>query len=150
VPAPRETELVWVEAGDPSLAEAAELRYRVLYEPFGVARDEMWRQEEPGVLHLLAVGGERLEGYGCLIDRGREGQLRQLAVDPDARGRGIGSALLAELLTEAARRDIRLVWCHARVKHEAFYARAGFEALGGEFPSGATGLPHRRMERILG
>ncbi len=140
-------ELVWVEAGDARLAEAAGLRFRVLYEPFGVARDEMWRQAEPGVRHLLAVRDGRIAGYGCLIERGSEGQLRQLAVESESRGRGIGSAMLEELVAEVGRRRIRLVWCNARVPYEEFCARAGFATVSEQFPSGATELPHVRMER---
>jgi GNAT superfamily N-acetyltransferase len=142
-------ELVWLERGDLRLSNAAELRYQVLYEPFGVARSEMWDQDEPGIHHLLALDGDRVLGYGCLVERGGEGQVRQLAVEPAARRGGVGGALLDELVAAAARRGIERVWSNVRVPFVGFYERAGFEACGGTFRYGATGLPHVRMERPL-
>ena len=56
-----------------------------------------------------------------------------MATAPDARGRGLGAALLAACLHHARDRGGRRVWCNARVTAEGFYLRAGFVAEGARF-----------------
>jgi ribosomal protein S18 acetylase RimI-like enzyme len=140
-------------AASPLLAKAADLRFRVLYAPFGVQRDG-WVDdpEEPGFRHLLALAGERLVGYGRLIVAldGATAQIRQVCVEPAWQRRGIGSALVRACVDQARAEGVALVWLNARTTALALYERAGFAATGHEFISPATGIPHRRMELPLG
>jgi GNAT superfamily N-acetyltransferase len=138
---------VWLDPDDELMAEADELRYRALLEPFGVEPVGAWSAEGEDVRHLGAVESGRLVGYGCLVAESGSGRLRQLAVEESCRGRGIGSALVERLVDAAEQLGLRPVWLHARVAYESFYRRRGFAPIGGTFPYGATGLPHVRMER---
>jgi predicted GNAT family N-acyltransferase len=128
-------------------AEAAEVRYRVLHEPFGVARDDEWHDDDPASEHIVAISNDgNVVGYARLITRGVEAQIRQVAVALDWQRSGVGSALVAALVSQALEHGVRDVWLNARVPAIGFYERLGFEALGEVFPTGKTGLPHRRME----
>jgi GNAT superfamily N-acetyltransferase len=60
-------------------------------------------------------------------------RLRGMATAPEARGRGVGAALLAACVEHARARGGRRVWCNARVTAEGFYLRAGFVPEGGRF-----------------
>eukprot|EP00798_Chlamydomonas_sp_ICE-L_P003155 gene3155-13168_t len=66
---------------------------------------------------------------------GRYQELRTLIVDPNARGKGIGSALVEELLTGVKAGDE--VWCTTVSRNMDFYFRLGFEqmAVDEELPS---------------
>lgn len=112
--------------------------------------------DDPATLHLAAVIDDALVGV-CCIAPDRSGppserdhwRVRGMAVLPEVRGRGIGTALLAGLLDHAREGGADLVWCNARVRAVTLYERAGFTATGGVFDIPDIG-PHLRMERTEG
>jgi len=61
---------------------------------------------EPNVERWGAYDGSRLVGLVALEVHGRHGLVRSLAVAPEARGRGLATALVARALVEAGRRDL--------------------------------------------
>jgi N6-L-threonylcarbamoyladenine synthase/protein kinase Bud32 len=68
-------------------------------------------------------------GYAGLMEVDDEGHLLNLAVRRDARGKGIGSALLAAVFGEAERRGLERLTLEVRPSNataRALYARAGF------------------------
>lgn len=76
-------------------------------------------------------------------------QLRGMAVAPDRRGRGIGSAVLRAILRHVRHHGGGLVWCNARVPARSLYEHAGFEAVGEPFDLELIG-PHIVMARRVG
>ena len=77
---------------------------------------ELWeesrRGEESGYLFLVAREDEAVLGYACFGPRSlTQGtfDLYWIAVDPEAQGKGIGSALMARTEEEVRRRGGRLV-----------------------------------------
>ncbi|MGM1028718.1 MAG: ribosomal protein S18-alanine N-acetyltransferase [Actinomycetota bacterium] len=79
--------------------------------------------------YIIAVDGEgRALGYAGLRAVGVEGDVQTIAVAEAARGRGIGRALLAELLAEAERRGVRELFLEVRADNPA--ARALYESVG--------------------
>ncbi len=75
----------------------------------------------------------RALGYAGLRAVGVEGDVQTIAVEADARGRGIGRALLAELLVEAARRGVRELFLEVRADNpvaRSLYASVGFHEIG--------------------
>lgn len=144
------TSLLYVDVGDPFLREAAALRHAVLLEPFGVDAEDDWDDEDPHSTHLVAVEDGVVVGYARLIAMpDGSARIRQVAVEPSRQRSGIGSSLVRELVGQARRRAVPLVWLEARIPAIAFYERLGFASLPGVFPSGKTGLPHVRMEQPL-
>lgn len=76
--------------------------------------------------------GEPL-GYAGLSTAGGEADVQTVAVRRDAQGRGVGAALLAELLAEARRRGCASVTLDVRAddpRARALYARFGFAEIG--------------------
>jgi GNAT superfamily N-acetyltransferase len=71
-------------------------------------------------------------------------RIRAMAVSPDRRGHGIGSAVLAALVDHVRRRGGALAWCNARTPARGLYARAGFRPVGNEFALDDIG-PHVTM-----
>ena len=65
---------------------------------------------------------------------------------PDARGRGIGTEILAALLQTADAASATRVWCNARTPAVNLYRRAGFTTISDEFEIEGIG-PHYVMER---
>ncbi|MFN2450946.1 MAG: GNAT family N-acetyltransferase [Candidatus Dormibacteria bacterium] len=72
----------------------------------------------------------------------RAGQFRAVAVDGDGQRRGVGRALMAEVVAEARRLGMEVLWAKGRDSAWPFYERLGFQVVGEPFRTRATGLPH--------
>jgi predicted GNAT family N-acyltransferase len=68
-----------------------------------------------------------------------------MAVVDDARGKGVGRALLQFLENEARRRGAKRFTLNAQVSACRFYEKAGYHAVGSDFDD--AGIPHVRMDR---
>jgi predicted GNAT family N-acyltransferase len=135
-------------ASGPAEVEAAlELRYRVFCEEQGVTRAGDQDGLDPDALHLLAFDGERLVGTCRLLFDGGMARLGRMAVEPDARGHGIGAEILAAAEQESRAAGAERIRLHAQAAARSLYARGGFEARGDEFVE--EGIPHIAMEKRL-
>jgi GNAT superfamily N-acetyltransferase len=119
-------------ANDPEFEAYYALRWSVLRAPWnqppGSEKDEF----EGEAIHLAAW-----DDLGKLVAVGRlhriagnQGQIRYMAVEPDAQGRGIGKALLQELELRAIAEGIIEIFLNAREEAVRFYKQAGYEMLG--------------------
>lgn len=93
-------------------------------------------------LHAVAVDAEgRTLGTGRLLP---DGHIGRMAVLREARGRGVGSALLQALTSAAVRSGHRHLLLNAQRAAVPFYARHGFHVCGAEFLE--AGIVHLPME----
>jgi len=77
--------------------------------------------------------GAQVVGHGVLWRIGPEAELANLAVAPEAQGRGIAGALLDHLLDEAERDGVRTVFLEVRASNAAalaLYQGRGFRQVG--------------------
>jgi ribosomal protein S18 acetylase RimI-like enzyme len=129
------------------MRQGADVCYETLHAPFGVTRCDDWDNADPYSSHLVALAEARVAGYARLIVEDDWGHVRQVAVAPHVRGRGIGSALVAETVASARRKGLGRVYLNARLGAVGLYERAGFRVVSPEpFPMPRTYLPHVRME----
>jgi len=70
-----------------------------------------------------------------------------MAVIGDARGTGVGAAILRELMAQAKLRGQTGVQLNAQLSAEKFYRREGFEREGDLFSE--AGIEHVHMTRVL-
>ena len=132
-----------VELGDwqAMRARAVPVRYAVFVEEQKVPPEIELDEFDPLSLHALAVDGQgRVVGTGRLLP---DGHIGRMAVLREARGRGVGSALLQSLMQAARARGDREVALSAQTHAIPFYERFGFVAEGGQYDD--AGIPHRRM-----
>ena len=140
-------EAIRVELGDWTAmrAGAEPVRHAVFVEEQKVPPEIELDDFDPVSLHALAFDpAGRLLGTGRLLPDGHVGRM---AVLRQARGTGVGSALLAALLQAARARGDREVALSAQTHAIPFYERFGFVAEGEEYDD--AGIPHRRMRRAL-
>ena len=131
---------------DPSDQSALlDLRARVLRPGQPVERSRFAGDDDPRAVHLGAFRGERCIGVASLLPEGGPDalRLRGMAVEPEARGRGIGAALLTEIHRIAVERG-RDLWCNARLAAVGFYEKAGWTVEGDVFELPDIG-PHYVM-----
>lgn len=119
-------------------------------------------QQPASRYYRVAAEAGRLVGYGGLLAAGSQADVVTMAVAAGRWGRGIGTALLTELLAEARRRGCTEMFLEVRVDNpraQRLYREFGFAEIGvrrGYYqPSGTdalvmrldlTGPPGRRAE----
>lgn len=135
-----------IEWGSPAYEAALALRGRVLREPLGLSLTADDVEGEQGEWHFVARDGEAVRA--CVIG-GRKGdrvfKIRQMAVEPDWQGQGVGRQLL--IFAEEFLRELGAftLFLHARKPVIGFYEKLGYEAAGPAFEE--VGLVHQRMEK---
>ncbi|MEV6182570.1 GNAT family N-acetyltransferase [Streptomyces sp. NPDC052015] len=146
-------------AEDPADREACfAVRKEVFVGEQGVPEDIEYDAYDAGAVHVLAVRedgvplgtGRLLHGEAAAAKTGGApsvGSLGRLAVTREARGLGVGAALVRAIEETASARGLTAVDLHAQTHALGFYERLGYEAYGPEFPD--AGIPHRAMRRAL-
>lgn len=84
-------------------------------------------------LLIVAAEGGRVVGYAAAWFAAGEGELGDLAVDPDHRRRGIGQALVERVRSEARQRGVDRLFLQVRQSNEsalALYESIGFRQVG--------------------
>jgi len=146
-------------AEDPADREACfAVRKEVFVGEQGVPEDLEYDAYDAVAVHVLAVREDGVPlGTGRLLygeeaggKTGGEvsvGSLGRLAVMPEARGLGVGAALVRAVEDAARARGLAAVDLHAQTHALGFYERLGYVAYGPEFPD--AGIAHRAMRRSL-
>jgi predicted GNAT family N-acyltransferase len=132
---------------DEELAAALELRSRVFCGEQGVAPEADRDGRDHEAIHVVAVEQGRVIGTCRLLFRGRGARLGRLAVEPDARRRGIGGAILREAARTARESGASEIDLHAQTYAMALYERDGYTPRGEEFIE--EGIPHVSMRKHL-
>ena len=129
-----------------ALPELRAVRDVVFVEEQGVPVDIERDAIDAACTHVLARDpGGRPIGTGRLA---ADGKIGRMAVLRDWRGRGVGRALLLQLVEAARAADLRELFLHAQVDAERFYAAEGFLPVGERFEE--AGIQHQAMRRVLG
>ncbi|MEW1775850.1 GNAT family N-acetyltransferase [Streptomyces sp. NPDC086777] len=146
-------------AEDPADLEACfAVRKQVFVAEQGVPEDLEYDAYDPVAVHVLAVRedgvplgtGRLLYGAVAAAKTGGDpalGSLGRLAVSAEARGLGIGVALVRAIEEAARARGLAAVDLHAQAHALGFYERLGYEPYGVEYEE--AGIPHRGMRRVL-
>ena len=138
--------LVVDAAWDQDEAAIRSVRRQVFVEEQGIPDNLEWDGRDADCFHVLALAGaDEVVATGRLLADGRIGRM---AVLPEWRGRGVGSALLDRLQRCAQDRGLRRVYVHAQLEVAGFYSRAGFQAVGQPFTVAA--IPHIEMTKVPG
>ncbi|WP_329227777.1 MULTISPECIES: GNAT family N-acetyltransferase [unclassified Streptomyces] len=145
-----------VEESD--LAACFQVRKGVFVGEQQVPEDIEYDAHDATAVHVLAVAadgsalgtGRLLHGEAAEGKTGGDhtvGSLGRLAVTREARGLGVGAALVRAIEDEARALGLAAVDLHAQTHALGFYERLGYTAYGPEFPD--AGMPHRAMRRTL-
>ncbi|MFJ1970748.1 GNAT family N-acetyltransferase [Streptomyces sp. NPDC087903] len=134
------------------------VRKEVFVAEQGVPEDLEYDAYDSAAVHVLAVredgvalgAGRLLYGEAAAAKTGGDpgvGSLGRLAVTKEARGLGVGAALVRAVEDAARARGLTAVDLHAQTHALGFYERLGYVAYGPEFPD--AGMPHRAMRNSL-
>jgi len=129
-------------------AQVIALRQRVLREPLGldIRNDDL----EAEVQQIIFVYEKEGQVKGCVLLAQYDAEtfkLRQMAVDSDQQGKGIGAELINAADLYAVNQGKSRIILNARETAIPFYEKMGYEVQGDTFTE--VGLPHRKMEKLL-
>ncbi|WP_347267798.1 GNAT family N-acetyltransferase [Paracoccus sp. (in: a-proteobacteria)] len=127
------------------IATCREIRRAVFIVEQNVPEAEEWDDRDEAAIHLLARDAEgRAIGTARILILGNTGKIGRVAVLKEARGLGIGAALIRAALAELrAMHDISRAKLGAQTHAIGFYEKLGFVAYGPVYDD--AGIPHRDM-----
>lgn len=138
-----------------SAAETRPLRHAVLRPHQSLDQLVYPGDDAPLAFHAGAFREGRLVGIASVTPRPFDGadwpgpwQLRGMATLPEARGQGLGRAMVMACLAHIAANGGQTLWCNGRTTALPFYRALGFEPYGEEFVT-ETG-PHYVLRRPVG
>lgn len=101
---------------------------------------KMAGDENNDSLHLGVFEGDKLHCVGSFMNaksdlfrEAKQYQLRGMASDSGAQGKGFGKLLLQEAERILKKRNVGMIWCNARVTALHFYIKLGYRIKGEEF-----------------
>jgi ElaA protein len=130
------------------LATCLAIRRKVFIDEQGVSETDEVDGLDPVALHLLAMQDAAPVGTARILVEGAVGKIGRVCVLPQARGTGLGAALIRAAVVELqAMPGVAKAKLGAQVHALGFYERLGFEAMGQVYMD--AGIPHRDMVMAL-
>ena len=123
------------------------LRRTVFIEEQGIAEADEIDDLDGEAVHLLALQDGQPVGTARLLRKGDSGKIGRVCVLADARGRGIGAALIRAAVETFRGLGLRQAKLGAQAHALGFYAALGFEAVGEVYED--AGIAHRDMILML-
>lgn len=121
--------------------EARAIRYDVFVVEQNVPVELEWDDMDAACVHAVAYDAQgQAVGTGRLLP---DGHIGRMAVRNEARGSGVGAAILQALMKQAKERGDAAVMLNAQTHAAPFYRRFGFVQEGEEFME--AGIPHIQM-----
>lgn len=138
-----------IDHGTPEYQQMVRLREEILRKPLGLSFDSAELEREKEDILLGAFDEEDLLAC-CLLTRidSKTIKLRQMAVQNNLQGKGIGASIMS--FAEAIARDkgYTSLMMHARNTAIGFYEKFGYKVTGEEFIE--VNIPHHVMEKRIG
>lgn len=129
------------------LEAALDLREAVFCGEQGVTFEGDRDGRDHDAVQLIAVEEGEVVGTCRVVIEAGDAKFGRLAVRRDARGRGIGGALLRAAEAEARAAGASRIGLAAQTAAMGLYADAGYTPYGSQYED--EGIPHRNMEKVL-
>lgn len=130
------------------IATCRALRRTVFIEEQGVSEADEVDDRDGEAIHLLAIVAGRPVGSARLLIQGETGKIGRVCVLAEARGTGLGAALMRAAVAELAQvPGVSRAMLGAQVHALGFYERLGFAAVGPVYMD--AGIEHRDMVLAL-
>ncbi len=133
----------------PAFDEWLALRDEVLRKPLGLKFHLKDIAQEWDSIHLACYSDQGLLLGGLVLKplSDEEIKMRQVAVKPEAQGKGVGTHLAKAAEKLAFELGFRQMTLHAREEAVSFYKKLGYKITGKPFTE--VNIPHRKMKKSL-
>jgi len=137
-----------IDHGSKEYKQMIDLRMEILRKPLGLSFTEEELAKEKEDILIGAFDEEEMLAC-CLLTKDEETslRLRQMAVQNNLQGKGIGASMMNFAEIVARDKGYKKLSMHARKSALGFYEKLGYKAVGNEFIE--VTLPHFVMEKNL-
>jgi predicted GNAT family N-acyltransferase len=148
---PDEIEIVHIKVGSEYYKRIKQLRFEILFKPFGAVILEFKKDDELDLesYHIGAILNDEVVGYCRLSGDKKDMHISRVFVVGKLEKKGIGSKLICEALQVSKINSVRQVNLNSRIEAVKFYERFGFVAVGNSFISEFSGVELMRMINVL-
>jgi len=137
-----------IDHGTAEYTQMVELRNDILRQPLGLVFDPEELARETEDILIAAFEEEKMLGCCLLTKVDNKGvRLRQMAVQNNLQGKGIGAAMMNYAENVARDAGYHKIIMHARKTAIGFYEKLGYKVTGKEFQE--ITIPHYVMEKKL-
>lgn len=137
-----------IDHGTKEYRQMVELRNELLRKPLGLSFDPKELEREHEDILIAAFEEDKILGC-CLLTKvdGQRVRLRQMAVQNNLQGKGIGAAMMNYAENVARDAGYHRIVMHARKTTVPFFEKLGYKITGNEFEE--ITIPHFIMEKKL-
>lgn len=137
-----------IDHGTPEYQQMIKLRDDILRKPLGLSFSQEELMQEKDQILIGAFDDDKMLGCCMLVNEG-DGvvRLRQMAVNNNLQGKGIGRALMNFAENIARDQGFKRLTMHARKTAVGFYEHLGYQISSEEFEE--VTIPHFIMEKRL-
>jgi GNAT superfamily N-acetyltransferase len=137
-----------IDYGTKEYKQMIDLRYEILRKPLHLSFEKHELDKEKNDILIGAFEEEKMLGC-CLLTRIDKNcvRLRQMAVQNNLQGKGIGAAMMNFAENVARDAGYKKMVMHARKTAIGFYEKFGYKVSGGEFIE--LSIPHYIMDKKL-
>jgi len=121
------------------------LRYSILFEPYGKVEKYEYDELDDISLHLVALENENVAGYSRMTEINGIGKITNVVVSPEYINRRIGFEMMKKHIIKAKEYNMSGLYLNARIETIDFYKKVGFECKGKINISEKSGLPLQKM-----
>lgn len=124
--------------------QLSEIRRKVFIEEQSVPEDLEWDNDDKQCFHILVTINNKPIATGRMKP---DGHIGRMAVLKEHRNKGIGTAILNELIKVARKHKLNNVYLHAQTSAIPFYEKQNFKVYSDEFMD--AGIPHKSMRLLF-
>ncbi len=137
-----------IDHGTKEYQQMIALRYQILRQPLGLSFSTEELEKEKENLLIAAFDDDDMLGCCMLTPINNQTlQIRQMAVQNNLQGKGIGASLMSFIENLARDKGYKCLMMHARNTAIGFYEKFGYKVMGNEFIE--VDVPHHVMEKML-
>ncbi len=137
-----------IDHGTREYSQMVDLRNEILRKPLGLTFQPGELDSEKEDILIATFEEDKMLGC-CLLTKidNKKLRLRQMAVQNNLQGKGIGATMMNYAENVARDAGYKCMVMHARKTAVGFYEKLGYKVIGGEFTE--VTIPHVVMEKKL-
>ncbi|MEO5647185.1 MAG: GNAT family N-acetyltransferase [Chitinophagaceae bacterium] len=137
-----------IDHGTKEYKQMVDLRNEILRKPLGLSFSKGDLEKEKEDILIGAFEEDKMLGC-CLLTKldGKKVRLRQMAVQNNLQGKGIGATMMNYAENIARDNGFKCMVMHARETAIGFYEKLGYKVIGDEFTE--VTISHHIMEKKL-
>ncbi|MEO7045053.1 MAG: GNAT family N-acetyltransferase [Ferruginibacter sp.] len=137
-----------IDHGTKEYQQMVKLRMQILRQPLGLTFTKEELEKEKDNILIAAFDEDEMLGC-CMLTKvdNKTLQLRQMAVNNNLQGKGIGASIMSFAENISRDRGYKKLLMHARDTAIGFYEKFGYKVVGNQFTE--VNIPHHVMEKAL-